>query len=139
MTALVSVARSYLDVPFRHRGRSRRGLDCIGLVVVALADVGRSVPDKKAYGRSPEADRLREALVAEFGAAIHKSELQVGDIVTMQWTGRPQHVGIVTDYRYGGLGLIHAEIANGRVIEHRLADPWPRRVIEGFRPVEVRH
>lgn len=134
MSAIVSAARSYLDVPFRHRGRSRRGLDCIGLVVVALADVGRSVADRKAYGRSPEADRLRVALVDEFGDPIPKDQLQVGDIVTMQWTGRPQHVGIVTDYLLGGLGLIHAEIANGRVVEHRLADPWPRRIIEGWRP-----
>lgn len=134
MNPLVEAARTFKEVPFRHRGRSMRGVDCIGLLVVALEMVGRPVADRRVYGRSPEADLLREALVAEFGAPIHKSQLQVGDIVTMQWNGRPQHVGLVTDYLLGGLGLIHADVSLGRVVEHRLADPWPRRIIEGFRP-----
>ena len=134
MNALVEAARTFLDVPFRHRGRSRRGVDCIGLLVVALGMVGRQVADRRVYGRSPEGDKLREALVAEFGAPIPKDQLQVGDIVTMQWTGQPQHIGLLTDYVLGGLGLIHADIAVGRVVEHRLAGPWPRRIIEGFRP-----
>lgn len=134
MNALVEAARTFLEVPFRHRGRSRRGVDCIGLLVLALEMVGRPVVDRRVYGRNPDADGLREALLAEFGAPIPKDQLQVGDIVTMQWHGRPQHVGLVTDYILGGFGLIHADVALGRVVEHRLADPWPRRIIEGFRP-----
>lgn len=135
MNALITAARSYLDVPFRHRGRSRRGVDCIGLLVLAFADIGRTVIDRQAYGRTPEADRLREALIEEFGQPIPKDQLQVGDIVTMQWHGRPQHVGLLTDYPLGGLALLHADSGFKRVVEHRLAPPWTRRIIEGFRPV----
>jgi cell wall-associated NlpC family hydrolase len=130
--AMIAAARSFLGVPFRHRGRSVRGIDCLGLGVCSLQAVGRDVRDERLYGRHPEPEgaKLRAALIDHFGEPVQ--ELQAGCLVTMQWHGRPNHVGIVTDYPLGGLALIHADAGVGRVVEHRLADPWPRRIIEGW-------
>lgn len=131
-TAFIAAARSYLDVPFMHRGRSRRGVDCIGLVALALADVGRTSSDRRLYGKDPTKDGLRDALVEHFGKPV--KEPKPGDVVLMQWHLMPNHVAIVGDYYLGGLSLIHAIKQNDRVVEHRLSDPWPRRIVDGFRP-----
>lgn len=129
-------ARSYLGTPFRHRGRSRRGIDCLGLIVLSFAAVGYDIRDRKYYGRFPERDGLREELISRFGEPV--ADLRVGDVVTMRWhqeNGVPllNHVGILTPYPHGGFGLIHALHSVGYVTEHRLAGPWPRRIVEGFR------
>jgi cell wall-associated NlpC family hydrolase len=133
-TAMVAYARSLVGTPFRHRGRSVRGVDCIGLVVLALRQVGVTTADERLYGRTPEPEgaKLRQTLVDHFGQPI--PELQPGAIVTMQWHGRPNHVGIVGETPYGELSLIHADSKMGAVVEHRLADPWPRRIVEGWLP-----
>lgn len=140
-TGLIAAARSYLDTPFRHRGRSERGVDCLGLVVVSMRAIGREMADREGYGRDPTSDfgAMREAARMHFGAPSYfkgqsLSLLQPGDVVLMQWQQQPNHVAIVTDYPYGGLAVIHsqADKSVGRVVEHRLAGPWPERIVEGF-------
>lgn len=131
-TAFIAAARSYLNVPFRHRGRDRRGVDCLGLVVVAMQAVGRVMSDRASYGRDPVNDGLHEAAVAHFGQPIAIETMCPADIVLMQWHQQPNHVAIVTDYSLGGLAIIHS-LAGQCVVEHRLADPWPRRIGEAYR------
>lgn len=47
----VAAARGWIGVPSRHQGRSRGGVDCIGLVVMAARDCGYDVPMTANYGR----------------------------------------------------------------------------------------
>lgn len=140
----IAEARTYLRVPFRHTGRTRRGVDCVGLVAVALAAVGREVADRRDYGRDPVRDGLREVVRAHFGDPVWQKGdpldvLQPGDVPLMRWH-EPNgvqlccHVGILTPYPLGGLAMIHALSQNRQVVEHRLADPWPRRIVEVYRP-----
>jgi cell wall-associated NlpC family hydrolase len=136
--AFVAEARTYVRVPFRHTGRTRRGVDCVGLVAVALAEVGRPVADRRDYGRNPVRDGLRQVLVDHFGDPVD-GEPRAGDVALMRWHEPDgirlfNHVGIITDYPLGGVALLHAFHANGEVVEHRLAGPWPRRIVEVFRP-----
>jgi len=57
----VEAARSYLGVPFRHLGRNRNGLDCVGLVLCAAHDVGLlGGIDYTTYDRIPDGKMLRE-------------------------------------------------------------------------------
>lgn len=130
----VAAARSYLGAEFKHRGRSAEKMDCLGLVVLSMRDVGFSMVDRRAYGRDPVKDGIREAARAHFGNPIPLSDLQPGDLVLMQWHQQPNHVAVVGDYLLGGLSIIHSLLEAGRVVEQRLADPWPRRLLEGFRP-----
>lgn len=132
----IAAARSFAGTPFRHRGRSSAGLDCLGLVVLSMRAVGREMQDRETYGRDPVADGIRAAALAHFGPPIPLETLQPGDVVLMQWHQQPNHVAIVTDYPMGGLALIHAlsGATPPRVVEHRLGDPWPRRITESFRP-----
>lgn len=134
----VTAARAWLGTRWRHRGR-RPGvwLDCVGLVVCALEAAGRRVKDRLLYGREPEKDNLRAALIEEFGQPLPKAQAQVGDIALFRGVEYPLHVGIIGDYALGGLSVIHAcnEPGARKVTENRLAEQWLDRLLEVYRPV----
>lgn len=142
---LVDQARTYLGVPFRHRGRTVRGLDCAGLVWRAYADLGCVLPDVERYGREPHRDGLMDAMRAAFGAPvwegrslIDRAVLRVGDVVVLRFEVHPHHIAIVTDDRHHGLGLIHAYSppgGGGRVLEHGLDARWQSLIVAVFRKV----
>lgn len=138
MTALVAAARRYLGTPFRHRGRTERGLDCAGLAWIAYRDCGATLQDFRKYGREPNNDGLVTHITAALGAPVHVGPasyelLRVGDVIVMRFDIEPHHVAIVTPYPYGGLAIIHACGFNDRVIEQRLAPDMVKRITHVFR------
>jgi cell wall-associated NlpC family hydrolase len=128
---LVKQARSYLGTPFKHRGRTKQGLDCAGLVVRSFIDLGRPVKDLKVYGREPYKDGLRQ--VVQSNALSQIEDLEPGDILLMCFLKEPHHIGLVGDYSLGGLSLIHSYGEVGRVVEHRLDEAWKARILEAYR------
>lgn len=134
LTAFVAAARSYMGVPFRHQGRSRRGVDCAGLFAVAVHDIGKPVYNVDAYSREPNNNGLRKAVVANLGEPITNNQMRHGDIVLMQFAGEPCHVGIVTDYPLGGFAILHTFAQVKKVVEHRMNDEWLGRIVEVYRP-----
>lgn len=129
MTA-ADIARTFLGVPFLHQGRSERGLDCVGLLVLVFRALGYPVADLEGYSRNPHHGLLVANL--EANGAVPVDEPQVGDIAVIAFTtrnGEPvwRHVGIVGDDVHGGLSLIHACSSVGFVTEHRLDSRWRDR------------
>lgn len=123
----VKAARSFMNVPWKHRGRSRHGMDCGGLVVCSLKEIGYEAYDLKVYGREPFRDGLRSVAEENFGDAI-TGEIKVGDILLLKFLNEPHHVAIVGDYLYGGLSLIHSYGEVGKVVETRLDETWINRI-----------
>ena len=80
----VAVAERFLGVPYLWGGKTALGLDCSGLVQIALAACGISCPR--------DSDMQEEALGSPIAAATDRSDLKRGDLVF--WTG---HVAIVRD------------------------------------------
>lgn len=137
---MVSHARSLIGLSWRHRGRSRRGIDCVGLLVLSAHAAGHSIPDATHYGRYPWEDRLRRELREAFGAPIWSQtepvvgEWLAGDVALISWRrGEPSHVGLIADYLYGGLSIIHCENING-CVEHPVVDHFFDCVTEVYRP-----
>jgi len=121
MTAekFVAAARGMLGRQWRHRGRNKLGVDCVGLVVIAAHQAGKPIADHTHYGREPWDGRLAKELQMLCGDPI-EPPWQAGDIALIRWgTGEPSHLAIFGDYLYGGLSLIHAHNLHG-VVEHRL-------------------
>lgn len=130
---IVAEARKYIGVKWRHRGRKPWAVDCIGLVVLSVRAAGIEMRDRTDYGREPWKDGLRREMVDHFGAPV--SAWQPGDIAVMRWEQHtePGHVGILTDYANGGLGLVHS-FSRIAVTEHRLDEAWRSLILEVYRP-----
>lgn len=106
------VATRYLGQPYVWGGRGHDGLDCSGLVQVALAACGHAVP------------RDTDQQAGRIGRALAEGEpLMRGDLVYF-----PGHVGIMVD----AATLLHANAHWMRVTAEPLAD-----VIERLRPVHA--
>jgi len=132
MSQLVTAARRYLGVPFRHRGRTRAGLDCAGLIWRSYADLGVILPDIRIYGREPHRNGLERVVKAGFGCAAARDP-EPGDVLLMRFEREPHHLGFVGDYAHGGLSLIHAYGTAGKVVEHRLDALWRGRIVTVYR------
>lgn len=129
----VAEARSWIGTKWRHRGRTRFGIDCIGLIVHAVAAGGIQMRDRRDYGREPWKDGLQRELFEHFGEPV--MDMQPGDVALMRWHNQdgPAHVGIIGDYCHGGLSLIHSYSLTS-VCEHVIDDEWRARIVEVFRP-----
>lgn len=124
-------------VKYKHRGRSFRGVDCIGMPAVALAMLGYRGDTPAFYSPAPDGHTLRDGLIAHFGDPIPLSQAQPGDIPLMRWHqshGKRwfNHVGVLVPYYLGGLGIIHSLADNKEVVEHNLGTPWDRRIVEVY-------
>ena len=133
MTPLVLAARRYLGVPFVHRGRSARKLDCVGLVWRAYRDCGVDVPCPKDYGKEPDLPRFMAVIVGALGPNRGKRDLQPGDVVTLRTANHPHHLAIVSDHPDHPLGLVHASGEHGYVAWHGLDKHYLARIVTSHR------
>lgn len=121
----VNQARALVGVPWLHQGRSIHGVDCIGLVVLALNGAGfdlakyLGVVDRRNYGRGAQPDMLR--MVREHCAQLHQPIDGCLIVVQFLRDPHPRHFGI-----YSGGNIIHANALAGRVVEHGFRGVWKR-------------
>lgn len=132
---VVRVARGLLGVKYRHQGRSREGVDCIGLPVCVRAELGLPTLDVEGYAR-----RTTDSEMLDFCRShmreVRRDQLAPGDLlVCMHDVTR--HMAIVADYPGGGLSIIHAHLPNKKVVECRLDDQFMKTVRGCFRFPEV--
>lgn len=124
----IDEARKLKGVPWRHRGRTTNGVDCIGVFVLAARNAGLDlagfigIPDRRGYGSraSPELIELvrKHALPAE--------QPVPGCLLVFQFPGEslPRHFGILTENG----NMIHAEAKTRmQVVEHGYRCAWVRR------------
>ena len=131
--SLVEAARSFDRVRFQRQGRTRHGLDCVGLLILAAKAVGVDLSsfDDQAYGIELPAGKLENALDRAL-IPLEPSSLYPGAVVLLNVPGVGKtHVGIVGE-RDGQLSLIHATELRGCVIEHRLDSHMRARVAKAY-------
>lgn len=126
MTGLdvVTEARRLLGTPFHHLGRlSGVGVDCAGLLIVVARKLGLVSPDFDVppYSRSPDGNLI--PWCDKYMKRIGQQEMRAGDAIVVSVDRDPQHLGLLSDYKYGGFSIIHAHCNSsgvGKVIETRL-------------------
>lgn len=142
---VVDCARSYLDTPFSHAGRSKgKAMDCVGLPLMIAGDLG--VLDTSglpihgnmytAYTPQPVnnivLDLCRKHLVR-----VAVPNKQPGDVLVIRifgsTQGTPCHVGIYTGVVNGRPNILHAYTGVGRVCEHPIDPKWERFIVAAFR------
>lgn len=132
---IVMFARQTLGTPWQHQGRvNGLALDCAGVPVHVAKELGMSFEDITGYGRLPQPAEMKAALDKNL-IRVNKSDMQPGDVTWIRFEHYPQHFGILGDYLYGGLSLIHAFNGVGldRVGEHRLDQTWSDRIVGVWR------
>lgn len=121
---IVDEARKWEKTRWHHQGRSRAGVDCIGLVIRVAHALGLSTYDITDYSRQPDPNMMRR-LLGEHMEPV--SQPQIGDVLLMKFEMEPQHVAIVTDR-----GIIHAYAQARKVTEHRLDEQWQSRIVGAY-------
>lgn len=120
---LVTEARTWEGVRFRHQGRSRSGVDCIGLPVCILRAKGllpEDFADNACYGRAPNTSEFIDT-VRRFCTEIGKPEN--GCLTVFKWPDAkfPSHAAVID-----GVYMIHAYERVGGVVRHGYGQPWIR-------------
>jgi hypothetical protein len=129
--ALLTAARGFLGVPFAHQGRSRQGLDCLGLLMLSAEAAGLRIDgrmpqayDQRTYGHRPDCAYL-ERMLGMCLRPVSLTHKRPGDVLLLRIEGRAQHLALVSDYpAAGSLGMIHAYAVARKVVEHRLDESW---------------
>lgn len=131
--ALLAAARTYRGVPFRHLGRNRAGLDCVGLLLIAAADAGMPTDDPGDYDKGHRGWDMLAWLGERFDGVALPDHAD-GDILVFCGpdTHFPCHVGLrsTKDLRPA---VIHAQAARGAVLEERLHWHLTKQLIAAFR------
>lgn len=137
---LAEAARRYVGTPFHWSGRDEHGVDCAGLLLASLRDLGWTDWAPSNYGRHIQPDALTAALNrfcdrvdTNCPVTLYNTEGAVmaaaGDILLFAVGGQPQHLAIAN----GRGGMIHTHEGVGRVVEQPIDSGWMRRLVGVWR------
>jgi cell wall-associated NlpC family hydrolase len=120
---LAHAAERFVGASFRLHGRDPIvGLDCVGLVVLAMAEIGRPIRLPVSYQlRNLEPERFLQLPAAAGFIQPTDSELEDGDVLVLAAGPAQLHLAVVA---VGG-GIIHAHAGLRRVVRTPFPLPWP--------------
>lgn len=128
---IIKAARGWIGVKFRHQGRNKTGIDCVGLILKVAEDLGYDISmDRTGYvRRSTSVEFLKEFEMY----MIWKNPKDVipGDVLVFRDNAYPYHTAIVGDSKQG-YTLIHAYANRRRVVEEMYIEEWRKKAVAGF-------
>lgn len=126
---IVNQAKKLRGTPFSHRGRTRFGIDCMGLVLLSYRRAGFSLPDGdgKIYGLNwfwfVKDERYLNGLLNYFNIV---SSPEIGDLVMFRcYNKKITHGGIYL----GNKNFIHARAGRSVTIDSLNHKYWQNRFV----------
>lgn len=127
-------------IRFLHQGRSREGVDCVGLLYVMLTELEYpAIIDVEAYRRSPPASVIYETMRANFDE-IPVNEVGLGDIYLMRIPGgaKVKHASVVVNDKrdiFEGIEpqIVHAYELGTKAVVVDALETWRPWCVYGFR------
>lgn len=117
-------------VRYVHAGRSRFGVDCVGVGVLPLNELGIAHADVSNYSEEAFDNSLAEA-IGEHLDPVPVSQIRPGDWLLF-WcnrrTKKPQHVAVLVEKD----SMVHAYKPLGMVVQSPIG-AWGRRITHAFR------
>lgn len=128
---------SYMAIPFRERGRTRRGCDCRGLLLLVLEEqLGVRVPEPaELYGATDPRNGVALAGFARAQAALWRPcRVEPFAALSFSVAGLPVHVGVAVDaalflHTRQGVGVQLASLTDHEPGETR----WGDRLLGAYR------
>ena len=118
MSPVVIAARALLGVPWRHLGRAARGVDCLGLCILAYRAAGFVVPDPTPYRREPQGQAILDGLHALGAVRVAADDERDGDVMLFRVGVYAGHVGIRTTHPTLRMpDCVHAYLPRRKVVE----------------------
>lgn len=118
-----------VGTPYRHQGRSRCGVDCIGLIIVAAQAAGwTGTPPAADYSRQPSGRTFLAGLESHL-VRVPMAEAVPGDVLFIRFrlhaglsrvVSQPHHVAVLTAPSV----VVHAASDVGRVVAQRMGSHW---------------
>lgn len=135
---IAAKARELLKVPFRPYGRTRTGIDCIGVPMYVAFELGiwpRFKLPKYSFPPQPE---LFEEIFPQYADEVTVDEIAEGDIIIFRnERGDPQHVAIAAKSKRDDdvLRLVGVTLSPSRmrVDEFNLSDNLKERIYKVWR------
>lgn len=133
---LASIAMKWIGVPYEHRGTTRKGCDCTGILIGIAGEMGflegyelRQYPVQWNLHSGAGNQVIEE--IERFAERIENAEAGPGDIAVMRFGRCPAHCGIIVDDN--GL-MVHSLKTNGRVTYGMLRNSmWSKRWCATYR------
>jgi cell wall-associated NlpC family hydrolase len=123
---IVAEARSWGGVRWVHQGRSRHGIDCIGLVVVVRSGLGIGDYDIAGYPRAPDGTFMSHFFNAG-GVRVEILKAKPADLLLFKDAKSPCHVGIVTARNGELMHMVHAHATRHKVLEEPVINEWQQK------------
>ena len=115
----VARARAAVGTRFVAQGRSVAiGVDCVGLVMHAHGIGPHELPDDYRL-TGAHRDTVLRLSQARF-RRVSRRQARAGDVILFRLGATRWHLGL-----WSGEGLIHADLAQSRIVERPGAAPWP--------------
>jgi len=130
--AVLAEARSLVDTPWHHLGRSEHGLDCVGLVRVVCMRLGISDYDLATYPREPKSSQFLGHFLAAGGTRVPLDAALPADLLLFREKHYPCHVAILSE-RNGLPSIIHAHATRRKVVEEALIPEWMAKRVAAIR------
>lgn len=119
--ALAAAARALVGTPFRLHGRDpRSGLDCVGVLAVALAALGRPAPLPNGYALRMRGLPALAGIALRLGMGEASDAIRPGDVLVLRPSPCQLHLAVATSAR----SVIHAHAGLRKVVLGPLPD-WP--------------
>lgn len=122
---IVDEAKTWLNVKWQHQGRTKRGVDCAGLVFCVGNDLKLMDYDFTQYGRRTSG----QAFLHHFRDNMNMDRVdnvanrQSGDVLLLRDFQFPCHCGIFERDESGQEWAIHAAAPKKKVVRDRYSDP----------------
>lgn len=120
---IIATAMTFAGTRYKYGGTTRKGMDCSGLVYVALKENDISFP-RVSYQ------------MAEAGKRIKVPQVQKGDLLFFK-TGksgrRINHVGLVVDVQGDEIKFIHASTSRGVIVSSLREGYWNYAFVKAMR------
>ena len=112
---IVATANGYIGTPWRRYGRSKFGVDCVGLLICIAKDLKLCEYDIQSYSKEYRYEDLISNLVKAGCAFVPRYKIDIGDILVMAHSSIGVHAAI-----YCGMEsnkVIHAHINDKQVMQ----------------------